>query len=518
MNSSRTSRLPIRACAIALALAASAALTAGCYDTFHPYRAEVKVRFSGDPAPVVQGARFLVDGKVVIDSVTTPEWNAILDQGPHVFRLEKGCVDVQPADSVAVTLRGGHPLTIDFRCVLRCGLLTMNFHPQSEGLERGTKIFLDGTLVEDSLQAPTFNIVVEPGTHTVRYGAPDSCTTFDPDSVTLVIAPRDTPTLDVSVATVGSLTVESTPSGLPVFLDGAPRGTTPALIRCVTGHHDVKVSPPPSLGFSVTGDSLQSVDVPLGGSVELPFLFSYQALPQIRGMMLELYTYCLCPNCPKSDAALASLEADSSYQADAFCGAQIHINALGDPLYNANLEDSRMRYYAPDLFDHAPIAYFNGQGRYDGSSGDVLGAYKTRVDLTYGQTGKAALYWQNVRVDENNILRGDLRFVAVQDLSTYDRPELFVFYAKNGVTVDPPQNTLVALFDDVARKYGTWIDLRRRDVLAENSHLDLPVAFDLGEDNPRYTVPPDSLKLVGFVQDSTSKEIIQVREMWVNSQ
>jgi hypothetical protein len=274
------------------------------------------------------------------------------------------------------------------------------------------------------------------------------------------------------------------------------------------------VTPPASLGFAISGDSLQSVDIPTGGSSELSFPFTFQALPQIRGVMLELYTYCLCPNCPKADAAVTSLEKDLGFDQEAFSGAQIHIQALGDPLYNDNLDLSRMRYYEGDLFDHAPIAYFNGLDRYDGSSGDVLGAYRTRVEATYGQQGKAALYWRNVRVEGSTLL-GDLRFVAIEDLSGYGRPELFVFYAKNGVTVDPPQNSLVPLFDDVARKYGTWIDLERRGVLGENSYLDLPVSFDLGEDNARYAVPADSLKLVGFVQDSTSKEIIQVREMRV---
>ena len=77
----------------------------------------------------------------------------------------------------------------------------------------------------------------------------------------------------------------------------------------------------------------------------------------------------------------------------------------------------------------------------------------------------------------------------------------------------------VGTFDGVARKYFSPIDLRGLGMLTAGSDLDLHVAFDMIEDHPGVgQFQSRSLRLVAFVQDLSTKEILQVREARVRLQ
>lgn len=508
MSSSRTSRLSAAAAAV-FACAAAVAVLCGCYDEFHPTRAEVKVRFLAEPASLARGARFSLDGRTVIGSTSHPEWDSILAAGRHTFAVHRDCADVAPSESVAVTIEGGRPLTIDFRFVLRCGLLTVNFHPDVSGLEVGTKVWLDDNLIVQSLDTPSIEMYLEPGDHTLRFAAADSCTTLDPGEVPIHIAGAEQMSTDVDVhATAGVLTIESDPSGLPIRLDDQPHGMTPATIRCIEGTHQVVVSPGGSpLGFAVLGDTAKTVTIPPSGTADASFVFIREPRPQARGVILELFTATLCQNCPPADAAVDQLEHDPEFSSEAFSGIEMHVSWGGsDPFYTDDVDRNRMALYN-DAWNSAPIAFVNGTDRVIGSGAGIYDTYRSKVLNTYGQDGEAALYWTNVAIEGLN-LRGELRFVAVSDLSAYAKPKLYAFYAKDSLRANPDPYH-VGYYNGVARRFLSPVDLRNEGALAEGSFVDVPVSFDLSADA---AFPAHSLKLVAFVQDSTTKSIIQVRE------
>jgi hypothetical protein len=490
-------------------------LIGGCYDEFHPKKAEIKVRFGGETG-LVQGSRFTVDGIAELDSVTTSEWSRVMDPGPHTFTLRRECADIEPADSIRIVVEGGRPQTIDFHVVLRCALLTVQLHPQVQGLQTGARIWLDGDLVASDIADTMLAWTLEPGDHVLRYEHEDPCVAMDPPGpTTLHLVARERPTIDVSIATNGAIVITSNTPGSQVRVDGEPRGTAPVTVNCLDeGAHEVVCIPPPaSLGFAVTGDTLRTVALTSGQAETATFEFAYAPRPQTRGALLELFSYPRCPNCPASDHAIDSLEADPIYEPSAFAGTTIQIDAAGNPLYNDNIRLTRVAFY--NVPNQAPIAFFNGLDRKDGSNFDVVPYYREKINQTYGQTGRVALYWNNISV-EGSLLRGDLRSIALDDLSAPNSyPRLYVYWAKDGIVLPPTHDPYhVGHFNGVARKYNAPIDLKAANAATVGSVLDRAIEFDMSEDTG--TFPYQGLKLVAFVQDSVSMEILQVREIRIN--
>jgi hypothetical protein len=180
-----------------------------------------------------------------------------------------------------------------------------------------------------------------------------------------------------------------------------------------------------------------------------------------------------------------------------------------DPVHNQEIAGRLLFYH--ETGDAAPIAYFNGLDKTIGSVfPDIEGKYRGYVMETYGQEGQAALYWRNVRL-EGNVLRGDLRYVAVEDLGGYGRPQLIAAYAKDSLRT----NRAIypdSYFNGVVRQYAPVIDLRRSGRTEEGDWIDTSVAFDLSADVDH---PTQALRLVAFVEDSTTQEILQCRQVRV---
>jgi hypothetical protein len=384
----------------------------------------------------------------------------------------------------------------------------IRFVSSEAGLGEGARVTLDGTLIRSSLAEAQIDTLLSAGPHTIVFSK--TCVAVEPSdtlSIQVEAGVSQDAVFNLSPAS-NVLVIDSDPAGLPFRLNGEPAGQTPASFVCLEpGPYEVSI-PSAAIareGFDLAGgDTLQVVQVPVEGRVDADFTFSYAPREQIRGVLLELFTATLCPNCPKADEAAEDLENDPAFQADALAAVQVHLRWMGsDPFYTQEIED-RVTLYGGD--QSAPYALFSGQEKVAGSSTpDLLSLYKSKVLLTYGQPAQVGLYWSDVDLDGDQ-LTAHLRFVAIDDLASFEQLRLHAFVAKDSLIAMNPYD--VPDFDGVVRDYIEPVSLD--GVRAEGSYLDRTVEFNLAWDSDWET---PALHLVGFVQEMTTHEIIQCREV-----
>lgn len=409
-----------------------------------------------------------------------------------------GCADDLPAPTVAEVL--------------------LRFPADPPSLRLGAWVFVDGTRIRGNLTEAQIDTFLPPGTYT--FVVQKTCAAVTPsDTVITEIRAGVRQTLDFELRPLpdgNALIVRSEPPGLPVLLDGAQTGqVTPASFVCLAqGDHSVGV-PRGSLdrvGFDLaSADTARTVAIPAVGTAEVVFAFEYVPRPQIRGCLLELMTATYCPNCPKADAAADSLERDPRYDPEAFASVEVHLYWSGFDVLFTDQIAQRVLFYGNE--QNAPYAFFNGRDRLLGaSSPDLVAAYASRVSSTYGQDSKIGLYWSDVRTEEE-VLTGNLRLVAIEPLETSDRLELHAFYAKDSVVVWNPYH--VDFFHGVVRKYAAPVDLdilREEGAIPAGGFLDSSIQFDLAEETVEAARTPRETRLIAFVQNMATQEILQCRE------
>jgi hypothetical protein len=389
----------------------------------------------------------------------------------------------------------------------------IRFLSAESGLADGAQVYLDGNLIRSALSDETIDTLLTAGEHTIVFRK--TCVAVEPsDTLAIRVDAGIAQQADFHLAPASNvLVVDSDIEGLAISLNGVPTGrTTPSSFVCMEpGRYEVIVAGAgiDRLGFDlVSGDTLRTVEVPAQGRVDAHFAFVYAPQPQSRGVLLEIFTATLCPNCPKADAAADRIEMDSAFEDAALACVQIHLTWMGsDPFYTAEIGD-RVSFYGND--QSAPYAFFNGLGKMEGSSNPQLEeAYRAKIALTYGTDAETALYWTDVRLD-GSMLTGDLRFVAIDDLASHQQLRLTTFVAKDSL-IAPLNPYDVPQFNGVIRDYTTPIDLAA--YRSSGAFLDQAVQFDLEEDNEDW--PSPTLRMVAFVQDGVTREIIQCREVRV---
>ncbi len=399
--------------------------------------------------------------------------------------------------------------------------LTLRFSSEIPGAAKGTRVSVDGRTIADSLSSAQIDLIVDAGNHEIV--VQKDCTAVIP-AETLWVAVRggEPRTLDFALRPETGLAVASEPEGLPIWLDGLPTGeVTPATLACLPpGSHTVRVSPSAfgQTGFAADGDTVKSIV--LGEAVgSLRFDLTFTPRPQPRGVLLELFTSTYCPFCGPADQAATELDADPAFASERLSVTQIHLYWNGlDPLFNEDL-GVRADYYRIEPAT-SPHAIFNGHDRVSGTLfPNIKDTYRARIANTYGRPAQAALYWTDARIEEDRI-EGRLRFVAIEDLSAYPSLGLRVFYAKDSLRItDPVHNPNNLDFVQGAREYIDPIDLTSAGIVAPGSFLDLDVSFDLNADPlPAYIdSSAETLRLVAFVQDNASLEILQCRQVLLGS-
>jgi hypothetical protein len=365
-------------------------------------------------------------------------------------------------------------------------------------------------MLVDSLESDHYHTLLEEGAHTVVIR--QECAAVEPaDSLVITVRAARSELLEFTLRSLSAvLTVESDPEGLPISIDGVPTGrVTPADLLCVEpGRHDVSVRPPKALGFTLEGDTTSVVE--MGTEDELTrFEFSFDPLPQQRGVLVELFTATYCPNCPPADHAIDHLEHDPIFEADWLSCVEVHVRWGGtDPFYTPQIGE-RVLFYGDD--QSAPYVWFNGDQKTAGSAHeDLEELYRAKIETTYGQDATVGLYWEDVRV-EDGILLGGLRLVAIEDLSGYAEPVLHAFYAKDSLRVEQDPFG-VGYYQGVVRSYAEPIDLRTVGAISAGSVHDCGVQFDLSLDTAPVLEPSHSAKVVAFVQDMATREVLQCRE------
>lgn len=390
----------------------------------------------------------------------------------------------------------------------------MRFRSDPPSLVQGAEVWLDGQQIVASLASAEVVATLEEGLHTIVIRK--DCVRVEPaDTMTIEVAGGRPRTVDFMLRQSGALlSVISDPPGLAIAIDDSPTGVvTPASFPCVdSGSHEVRVDPPSGIGFDIVGETVRTVEVPSEGSVEAAFVFASTPRPQSRGVMMELFTATLCPNCPIADHAAVEIQEDPTYAPGTMTALEIHLSWGGtDPFNTEQINTRRVNYYYGNETQSAPVAYFNGRDRVVGSNlPDIKATYMGKIALSYGSDAQVGLYWTGARV-EGSLVRGDLRMVAIEEISGFDRPELVAYYAKDSLTApfDPFQ---VGQFMGVVRAYSEPIDLKEAGLTTAGSFLDREFVFDLTLD----TAPPDRpLRLGAFVQDRSTKEVLQLREVHI---
>lgn len=391
----------------------------------------------------------------------------------------------------------------------------LTFRPDVAGLETGAEVWIDGTLVVDSLTTRSLEYLLPAGEH--RIVVRQDCVQVLPaDTVVVPVLAGHSQDVDIYLKTrSATLSVTSDPVGLSIMLDGRETGrVTPTAFTCVEpGSHQVIVRPGNSVGFDVVGDTLKSVEVSGTENSEAAFTFEHNPLPQMRGTLIELMTSSYCPNCPVADRAAEGIVSDPIFQDDALALITLHVKWGGmDPFHNDAI-NGRLIHYS-ETGDAAPIAYFNGLHKTIGSSfPDLEQKYRGYIAETYGQEGAAGLYWSNVRI-EGNQLRGDLRCITIDDLDDYDKPQLLMWYAKDSL-IAVPDPFHFGHFNGVARDYAPVIDLKETGHANAGDWIDTSVMFDISSDTNH---PTANLRLVAVVEDATTLEILQCRQVRIRTE
>ncbi len=175
---------------------------------------------------VPSGASVYLDGiyrgKTPVTLTTNP--------GTHSLKLSLSGYKTRV---VTVTLQSGQRKSLSFRLqpTTQYGTLKINSNPQ------GAKVYVDGTYKGTTpLSIPS----IRAGTHSVKI----KMTGFETWSESVYVSPNSISQIYATLAPVpvGTITVNSVPSGASVYLDGILRGKTPVTFTAEPGSHTLKLS------------------------------------------------------------------------------------------------------------------------------------------------------------------------------------------------------------------------------------------------------------------------------------
>jgi hypothetical protein len=396
-------------------------------------------------------------------------------------------------------------------------LVVVRISSETPGLAKGARVMADDLVLTDSLSTDQIELPLRAGLHKIVVHK--DCVEVTPaETLTVAVEAEKPLTCDFHLRLKLGIQVDSDPSGMPIWLDGARTGeVTPAALTCVSqGDHVVRISPYEygQTGYDVRGDTIQAIT--LGGeTADARFDLTFTPRPQSRGVLFEIFTSTYCPNCGPADHAATELDNDPAFGRDRLSVVQVHLWWMGlDPLYNETL-GARADFYRIEP-STSPHAFFNGRDKVTGTMyADIRETYRSKIMNTYGQPGVVGLYWIDPRV-EGNRLEGRLRYIALEDLSAYTIPELSFFYAKDSLRItDPAQNPNNLDYVQGSRTYSDPIDLTAAGMLAPGRTMDIDVAYDLSIDHlPAFIdESASSLRLIAVVQDRSSREILQCRQV-----
>ncbi len=212
-----------------------------------------------------------------------------------------------------------------------------------------------------------------------------------------------------------------------------------------------------------------------------------------RKVLIEDFTNSHCPLCPPAYSALYSFEDnDTNAIHTSFIYYHMPFPYSDDPLYQANTSDpsGRNNYYGP--FSSTPQAFFDGKKQpnvYGNWKGTLDGLVETSSPLKINLTGTRETGKINLKAEitrNGDIGQTDLvtHFVVVENIK---------YLGRNGVS----------RHDNVMRKMvpspsGESFTIDNNETKEIEKTIDLDNAWN-----------PDSLKVVVFIQSTSSKEVYQ---------
>jgi hypothetical protein len=420
-----------------------------------------------------------------------------------------------PLPDPPVVVRTGQPPPPE------AGTLEVHLRSSSPDGFQGTSISQGDSVLVASASDSVYSLAFLPGTYAVR--AEKQCAVCDPAGAQEVeIRPRETTVLVWHIDPVAPLEVESVPAGAEILLDGEPTGSeTPATFACLPpGEHELRVR---WFGYTSGADSVRTVRIGTETVREdydfLPALSGYP-----RGVLLELFTATLCPNCPFADAAAESLVqgqagADHPWtEEDGFLPLQVHCSWGGtDSLYNAAGAQSRINSYSAN--QGIPKAFFDGTREIDGagqppSTRALVTLYQEQIEQARSAGPAAvALNWSAPGHVAGSSATGRIRVTLLQDFADPAGVQVWAVDYKDDLVTVPPGHTLAETFHDVLREYKLIGTLQDLGLSHRGDSREVEVSFELGWDyRNRHDGPlwsEEKMGLVAFVQNAASKEIYQ---------
>lgn len=394
------------------------------------------------------------------------------------------------------------------------GLVDIVFGP---ALPVGGRVIIDGALAFQAAEGSPrdhVELLLASGRHEIEIQ--QDCVRIEPAaSLEFDVAAGREQSVRFEIIEISAvLEVSSSPAGFAITLDGVPTGrATPSEFFCLEpGEHEVEVEPGEVVGFTLTGETAKTATLGSTGRETLAFEFVQEPLEQPRGVLVELFTATLCPNCAVAEDALHEIEITPTPPPEHLSTVEVHLAWGGsDPFYTTEIGSRRVAYYYGNDPQSAPRCYFNGADLLEGvpDPEQIRANYDARIQTHYGGEAPIGLYWTNVRIDDS-LLRGDLRCVAIDDLSSLGQLDLHAFYTKDSLRTRQYPNQQNDFYGVVRDYLDEPIELPAQGVSARGSYLDRTIVFDLASD-PNWPTP--SVRLSAFVQERASREVLQVREV-----
>jgi hypothetical protein len=302
----------------------------------------------------------------------------------------------------------------------------------------------------------------------------------------------------------GTLIVTSEPSGAAIWLDHAATATvTPDTLREVAaGEHVVSVLLD---GFSAAPESLL-IDLSPADTAKAAFTLTAIEEGPLQVVLLEGFSNVDCTGCPQMNETILSLMAEPGHGLDRVLLIKYAANwpAIADPHYQANpaANTARLTFYQPYLSIGIPTLAADGGLAGASGSPPAIADLRTLVDaLLQGNPGfsiavEASVPSRATTVTATAILHAErpiARAGAVLNFALVQNP---VVYGS------PPGSEGETVFHWVMRDFATAADAPLPLAGEQTRQIDATLTRQT-------SWPADQLYVIAFVQDPSTREVLQ---------
>jgi len=225
-----------------------------------------------------------------------------------------------------------------------------------------------------------------------------------------------------------------------------------------------------------------------------------QVIETERIVLLEIFGYSLCSNCPVADHAADSLYIEFNGKLNVL---EYHYPMLGDTLSPQSETNNRAQWYNVTTF---PTAFINGRIKREGAGENIIDIYRNYIKSELSREPSVELELENIVSGLSGIIKVYLKFTS-PDFIDFENSNLFciltedsVFFKQSGA-MDSIYNHTVRLFIPD----GEGVPISENDTI-----LEFPYTF-----KPFWNMK--QIEMVVFLQNLITKEVYQATGLKLDS-